>query len=185
MTRNPDHRDPLEALYAHITGEEDARVCKDIPESACRHQPRNFFAYLGANLLGKVADELASARLVLPWLFGALGIPQAYTGFLVPIREAGVLVPQLVVAAVIRRLPVRKGVWILGTLLTALALAAMGAAAWFLEGHAAGAALLLAGGLVGVLGDRYGASTVVLLLALISLLTAVQALRLPEVSEPG
>ncbi|HHI77326.1 MAG TPA: MFS transporter [Gammaproteobacteria bacterium] len=142
MTRNPDHRDPLETLYAHITGEEDARVCKDIPESACRHQPRNFFAYLGANLLGKVANELASARLVLPWLFGALGIPQAYTGFLVPIREAGVLVPQLAVAAVIRRLPVRKGVWILGALLTALALTAMGTAAWFLEGHAAGAALL-------------------------------------------
>jgi hypothetical protein len=77
----------LEALYNRITGDEDARVCKDIPESACHDQPRNFFAYLGANLLGKVADEIASAKLVIPWLFGALGVPAVFTGLLVPIRE--------------------------------------------------------------------------------------------------
>ena len=61
----------LEDLYNRITGDEDARVCKDIPEAACNDQPRNFFAYLVANLLGKVADEIASARLVIPWMFGA------------------------------------------------------------------------------------------------------------------
>jgi len=27
----------------------------------------------GAGLLGKVADEIASAKLVIPWPFGALG----------------------------------------------------------------------------------------------------------------
>jgi len=58
-----------------VTDDEDVRVCKDIPESACRHQPRNFFAYLVANLLGKVADELASAKLMLPWLIGLLDAP--------------------------------------------------------------------------------------------------------------
>ena len=93
----------IEDLYNRITGEEDARVCKDIPEAACNDQPHNFFAYLGANLLGKVADEIASAKLVIPWLFGALGVPAAFTGFLVPIREAGVLLPQLAVAAAVRR----------------------------------------------------------------------------------
>ena len=45
------------------SGDEDARVCKDIPDSACNDQPRNFFAYLVANLLNKVADEIASAKL--------------------------------------------------------------------------------------------------------------------------
>lgn len=89
----------IEELYDRITGDEDARVCKDIPEAACNDQPRNFFAYLGANLLGKVADEIASAKLVIPWLFGTLGVPATFTGFLVPIREAGVLLPQLAVAA--------------------------------------------------------------------------------------
>jgi hypothetical protein len=132
----------LEDLYNRITGDEDARVCKDIPEAACQDQPRNFFAYLGANLLGKVADELASAKLVIPWLFGSLGVPAAFTGFLVPIREGGVLVPQLAVAAAVRRLPIRKGVWLLGALLSSLSLFGMAAAAITLEGSAAGGAIL-------------------------------------------
>lgn len=109
-------------LYDQITGDEDARVCKDIPDAACRHQPRNFFAYLFANVLTKIADELSSARLVFPWLLGAMGAPAAFTGFLVPIREAGVLFPQLFVAAYIRRLAIRKTVWIIGAVLSALVL---------------------------------------------------------------
>jgi hypothetical protein len=133
----------LEELYNRITGDEDARVCKDIPETACNDQPRNFFAYLGANLLGKVADEIASAKLVIPWLFGALGVPATFTGFLVPIREAGVLLPQLAVAAAVRRLAIRKGVWLLGALLSALSLFGMAAAAVTLEGDAVGSAILL------------------------------------------
>jgi hypothetical protein len=36
---------------------------KDIPEAACNDRPFSFFACFGANLLGKVADEIASARL--------------------------------------------------------------------------------------------------------------------------
>jgi hypothetical protein len=133
----------IEDLYNRITGDEDARVCKDIPEAACNDQPRNFFAYLGANLLGKVADEIASAKLVIPWMFGALGVPATFTGFLVPIREAGVLLPQLAVAAAVRRLAIRKGVWVLGALLSALSLFGMAAAAATLEGVAAGGAIVL------------------------------------------
>ena len=133
----------LEALYNRITGDEDARVCKDIPESACNDQPHNFFAYLMANLLGKVADEIASAKLVIPWLFGVLGVPAAFTGFLVPIREGGVLLPQLAVAAAVRRLAIRKGVWLLGAVLSALSLLGMAIAAMVMEGSAAGVAIVL------------------------------------------
>ena len=56
----------LEDLYNRITGDEDARVCKDIRAEACNDQPFNFFAYLWANLLGKVADEISRAKLVIP-----------------------------------------------------------------------------------------------------------------------
>ena len=102
---------PLLGLaYDQITGDEDARVCKDIPDAACRHLPRNLIAYLFANFLSKVADELSSARLILPWLPGSLAAPAAFVGFLVPIREACVLLPQSAVAAYIRRLPRRMGV---------------------------------------------------------------------------
>jgi hypothetical protein len=128
----------MEMLYTRIVGDEDARVCKDIPDAACNDQPHNFFAYLFANLLGKVADEIASAKLVIPWLFGALGVPATLTGFLVPIREAGVLVPQLAVAAAVRRLAVRKGVWLVGALLSALGLFGMAFATLHLDGAAAG-----------------------------------------------
>jgi len=129
---------PLDSLYDLITGDEDARVCKDIPSESCHDQPRNFFAYLVANLMTKVADELASAKLVLPWLIGWLGAPALIVGLLVPIREAGVLVPQLAVAAYIRRLPLRKWVWILGSLASAVALALMALAAATLTGALAG-----------------------------------------------
>jgi MFS family permease len=128
----------LGQLYDLVTGDEDARVCKDIPPESCHEQPRNFFAYLVANLLSKVADDLSSAKLVLPWLLGALGAPAVLVGLLVPIREAGVLLPQLAVAAYIRRMPLRKPVWILGALLSALSLGAIALAALTQRGAAAG-----------------------------------------------
>ena len=133
----------LEDLYNRITGDEDARVCKDIPDAACNDQPRNFFAYLLANLLGKVADEISSAKLVIPWLFGLLGVPAAFTGFLVPIREAGVLLPQLAVAAAVRHLAIRKGIWLLGAALSALSLFGMALTAVTLEGSSAGGAIIM------------------------------------------
>lgn len=134
----------IDNLYDLITGDEDARVCKDIPAEACNDQPRNFFAYLVANLIGKVADELASAKLILPWLLASVGAPAVFTGFLVPIREAGVLLPQLVVAAAVRHLPKRKGVWLAGAALSALALLLMAGTVATFEGASAGWAILIA-----------------------------------------
>lgn len=129
-------------LYDLVTGDEDARVCKDIPESACHHQPRNFFAYLLANLFNKIADELISARLILPWMMAAIGAPAALMGFLVPIRETGVLLPQLFVAAAVRKMAYRRPVWLLGGLLSLLSLLAMLVSVWLLEGYQSGLAIL-------------------------------------------
>lgn len=138
-SRGPrQQQSPLDSLYDLVTGDEDARVCQDIPRESCHHQPRNFFVYLLANLMTKVGDELASAKLVLPWLIGWLGAPALIVGLLVPIREAGVLLPQLAVAAYIRRLPLRQWVWIIGSLLSAAALALMALAAASLTGAVAG-----------------------------------------------
>ena len=135
-------KERVDDLYDLVTGDEDARVCKDIPESACNDQPRNFFAYLLANLFNKVADELTSAKLILPWLMSALGAPLAFIGFLVPIRETGVLLPQLFVAAAVRHMPLRKPVWLLGGLLSALSLAGMLLVALTLQGAQAGYAII-------------------------------------------
>ena len=135
-------RTPIEQgigwLYDQVTGDENARVCREIPDEACADQPRNFFAYLVANVLNKISDELVSARLTLPWLFSILGVPAAFVGFLVPIREAGVLLPQLLVAAYVRAMPQRKIVWLLGAFLSAVMLFLMALVAWQASGMLAG-----------------------------------------------
>ncbi|NIC06760.1 MFS transporter [Billgrantia bachuensis] len=121
-------------LYERLTGDEDSRMCQDIADEACQEQPRNFFLHLFAALGNKLADELSSARLVLPWLLGVIGAPLWMVGLLVPIRESGALLPQLFVAGFIRLKPQRKWVWVLGGTLQALAtLLGVAALGWALN----------------------------------------------------
>lgn len=150
-------RDTITTLYDVLTGDEDARVCKDIPEAACRELPGNFFRHLWSFTATKVGDQLASARLVLPWLLGMVGAPAFLTGLLVPLREAGALLPQLFVAAFIRRRPVRKGFWSAGSLVQGLCVLAMAGSALVLEGTAAGLAII---GLLAVFSLARGVSSV-------------------------
>lgn len=150
-------RSTPERIYSFLVEEEDARVCKDIPAEACREVPGNFFKLGLSQTLTKLADELSSAKTVLPWVMTSVGAPPVLLGFLVPIRESGSLLPQLVIAAAVRNRPTRKHLWALGGVLQALALVAMGATVISLRGRAAGASLIgllilfsLARGLVSV-----------------------------------
>jgi len=45
--------------------------------------------------------------------------------------------------------------------------------------------LMLAGGLIGLIGDWLGAAATVLILGLLSLIAAAYSLKLPDVSEPS
>ncbi|MCK0745778.1 MFS transporter [Chromohalobacter nigrandesensis] len=139
-----DRASSLTRLYERLTGDEDSRLCKDIPEAACHEQPGNFLRHLLASLGNKLADELSSARLVLPWLLGALGAPVWMIGFLVPIREAGALLPQVFVASYIRLKAIRKGVWVTGGIVQALAALVMAIMALFGQGAWGGAIVLAA-----------------------------------------
>ena len=67
--------DTIDQLYGLIANEEDARVCKDIPEEACREVPRNFFLILFSNVLTRLGDLLISPKTVLAWLMSAVGAP--------------------------------------------------------------------------------------------------------------
>lgn len=131
-------------LYEWLTGDEDSRMCRDISDTACHEQPRNFFLHLFAALGNKLADELSSARLVLPWLLGAIGAPLWMVGLLVPIRESGSLLPQLFVAGFIRLKPRRKWTWVTGACLQALAALTLALLALFSQGGLGGALVLLA-----------------------------------------
>ncbi len=133
----------VDQLYSLIANEEDVRVCKDIPEAACREVPRNFFLILVSNVLTNLGDLLISPKTVLAWLMSAVGAP-ALVAWLVPIRESGSMVPQMVIGAWVRRKAVRKWFWTLGSFGQAISVMAMAASVWFLDGYTAGGSIVAA-----------------------------------------
>ncbi len=124
--------------------DEDARTCKEIPEQACREQPRNRMVHLVSLTLTKIGDSLVDAKLTLTWLLAALGSPAFMVAWLVPLRESLSLLPQLAVGQWIREHPVRKGFWIVGSLVQAGAILAMALVAATLDGALAGWGVLAA-----------------------------------------
>ena len=124
--------------------DEDARTCAEIPEDACREQPRNRVIHITALTLTKVGDSLVDAKLTLTWLLASLGAPAFMLGLLVPLRESLALLPQLAVGQWIREHPVRKGFWIIGSLAQACAIFAMALVAATQEGALAGWGILAA-----------------------------------------
>lgn len=134
----------MSRIYQRLVNEEDARVCTDISENACQMVPGNFFLQVATQFLTKLGDAIANPKTVLAWLMSALAAPAAFTAFLVPIRESGSLIPQLIIGAWVRKQAIRKWTFVLGCVLQGLAVAGMGVIAVTLEGGAAGAALLAA-----------------------------------------
>lgn len=131
-----------EKIYALLTSDDDGRVCRDIPEEACEEQPQNFLTHVISLSATKIGDGLADPKLVLSWLLGALGAPAYLIGLLVPLREAGALLPQLFISGWIRSLPKRKWVWAFGSFLQGSCVAAMALSALAFEGALAGWAIV-------------------------------------------
>ena len=132
----------LDKAFEQLTSDDDGRTCRDIPEHACNHLPRNFFTHIAALGFTKTADGLIDPKLVLSWLMTAVGAPAALVGLLVPIREAGALLPQLFTAGALRLLPERKWAWAAGSAVQGGAAAAIAASALLLDAAAAGWAML-------------------------------------------
>lgn len=116
---------PSETVFELIGDEEDARACRDISEDACDAQPQSFTLQLLAQLASKCADTLGSSRTVLPWLLSSIAAPAFFIAWLVPIRESLSLIPQLAIAANLRKRPIRKNVYVLGAGLQGLCMLAM------------------------------------------------------------
>lgn len=133
----------MESVYERLAEDDDGRVCHAISDDACRETPGNFFRMLIANAMSTVADSVASAKTTLPWLLLQLGAPGWMGALLVPIRESGSMLPQLLIGAVVRHQRVRKWVWVGGGVLQGLCLAAMGWVALAMQGGAAGVALVV------------------------------------------
>ncbi|RUO63573.1 MFS transporter permease [Pseudidiomarina insulisalsae] len=125
MSERAEAAELTRKIYGYLAEDEDARVCKDIPESACDDQPKAFLAHIIALSMTKLGDSLVSARLVLPWILSTLGAPSVFISALVPLRESLALLPQLIIAQQLRETPIRKWFWVFGSVGQALALVGM------------------------------------------------------------
>lgn len=132
----------LERLYRALVDEDDAGSCRDIDERACRVVPGNFLLLLLTQFLTRLGDAIASPKTVLAWLLNALGAPALFTALLVPVRESGSLVPQLVIASYVRARPLRKWSFVAGSILQGAAVLGMALVAVTLTGTAAGLGLV-------------------------------------------
>lgn len=129
-------------IYEKLVNDEDSRACKAIPDEACQEVPGNFVVTLCSLFLTKLADAILNPKITLPWLLQSLGAPAWMLGWLVPIRESGSMLPQLALGSIVRRMPVRKWMWVLGSVLQAGCVAAIALVAINLNGATAGAAIL-------------------------------------------
>ncbi|BDW86033.1 hypothetical protein [Roseicyclus marinus] len=91
---------PATSAFARLTGSD--------PDTIPEDEARNGMIHVAALTLTKTADALIDPKLVLSWLMSALGAPGAMIGALVPLREAGALLPQLALARYVEASPQRK-----------------------------------------------------------------------------
>lgn len=129
-------------LFQALTGRPGDLPCEDLPDEICARQPRNFVVHVVSLTATKAADGLIDPKLVLSWLLVHLGAPALFTGLLVPVREAGALLPQLFTAGALGRLPQRRWAWVGGSLVQGMCAALLALSAWRLEGRSAGVAIV-------------------------------------------
>ncbi|NNG03176.1 MAG: MFS transporter [Inquilinus sp.] len=136
--------DRLELPYRILSGDDsDERACQAIPDSACTDVPRNYLLNVANGAATKLAEQLASPGLVLPWVFAAIGAPAVLSGLLMPAKQAGSLLPQIAVAGRIRAVARRKWVWTAAGAIQAGILVLIALAALAFDGWTAGLAILV------------------------------------------
>ena len=107
-------------FYDFLIEEDEPRACKAIPEEACTNLPRNFLLNVSNGTLTKLAEKIISPNLTLAWIMQFFGATPALIGALVPVKDAGSLLPQLIVSGKIRSFPIRKYFWAVSALVQAI-----------------------------------------------------------------
>ncbi|MGO2101463.1 MAG: MFS transporter [Psychroflexus halocasei] len=103
-------------FYEYLTENTDSRICKSIPDSDCTHVPKNFTLNVANGSLTKLAEKIISPNLTLAWILSFLSAPVFLIGMLVPIKDVGSLLPQLIVSGKIRSFSIRKNFWTISAL---------------------------------------------------------------------
>jgi hypothetical protein len=128
---------------AILAGEDSLdRSCRDIPEEACRETRRNYVLNVANGASTKLAEQVAGPNLVLVWLLQIIGAPVWMLGCLMPIKQAASLLPQLLASGQIRRLAIRKWVWVAAGLVQTVCLLLMIPLAVWMSPGVAGATIL-------------------------------------------
>lgn len=125
-------------VYKKLADPGAAASGTELNDAVHQQQPSNFLKHVGALSATKTSDGLVDPKLVLSWLLGALGASPVAIGLLVPIREAGALLPQLALARRVDSAHLKKRFWTRGAFVQAGALAGMAAVAITLSGERAG-----------------------------------------------
>ncbi|WP_428239625.1 MFS transporter [Gynuella sp.] len=125
-------------IYEKLVRHPVTRKAADMAPEAQARIPRNFVTLLISQFLVQLGDAVSNPKIILPWIMGSVGAPLYQLGFLVPIREAGSLLPQLLIAEWISRYRLRKWFWVFGSLFQSLAIAGIGLVAWHASGALAG-----------------------------------------------
>ncbi|WP_052668297.1 hypothetical protein [Nitriliruptor alkaliphilus] len=133
---------PLSERLAGALIDDDRADRGELPPAVADAVAGNSLRQVGAHTLQNVGDLVVDPKTVLTWLLAATGAPAAFVGLLVPIRDAGSMVPQVVLAPFVRRLAIRKWVWVTGAILQAVAVAGMAVVTATLTGVAAGIGIL-------------------------------------------
>lgn len=131
-------REVFSTLADGVGADGVAQNAGDLTDWALEREASSFTRHVTSLGATKIADGLLDPKLVLSWLLSTLGASSVLIGLLVPIREAGALLPQLVVAPRIHAMARRKWAWAGGSLVQGLACAGIVMAALALTGNAAG-----------------------------------------------
>src|SRR5690242_348103 len=91
-----------ERFYDFLIEEDEPRACKAIPEEACTNLPFNFTLNVTNGTITKLAEKIISPNLTLAWIMQFFGASAALIGAIVPVKDAGSLLPQLFVSGKIR-----------------------------------------------------------------------------------
>jgi len=119
-----------------------ARLTDATPDALNAGEARNGLIHIMALTLTKAADSLIDPKLVLSWLLNALGAPGVVLGALVPVREAGSMLPQLALARQVEHTAQRKRIWAAAALMQGAAALGIALAVMTLDGAVAGWSVL-------------------------------------------
>ncbi|MGP6173721.1 MFS transporter [Corynebacterium sp. A21] len=106
------------------------------------NEDHNARRFIWSNGLQNIGDQIVAAKTVLPWMLQAAGAPGFFIALLVPIREAGSMLPQAALTPWVTSTPNRRLLWVWGSVGQGLAAALIGVAALTLRGWALGTAVV-------------------------------------------